>query len=93
MRLLDGGRLEPLIGIAYKIRRSERRKKREDQDDNADIKQVIDEVGGINEQQTERLIELVNATRNLAGFQLEYNFKFALRPEAITWKEFYELLA
>jgi hypothetical protein len=93
MRLLDGGELESLIGIAYKIRRSERRKKGEDKDDNADIKKVIDEVGGINEQQIERLIELVNATRNLAGFHLEYNFKFALRPEAITWKEFYELLA
>jgi hypothetical protein len=93
IHLLDGGQLESLIGIAYKIRRSERRRKGEDKDDNADIKKVIDEVGGINDQQTERLIELVNATRNLAGFQLEYNFKFALRPETITWKEFYELLA
>jgi len=93
MRLLDGGELEPLMGIAYKIRRSERRKKGEDKDDNTDIKKLIDDVGGINEQQTERLIELVNATRNLAGFHLEYNFKFALRPEATTWKEFYELLA
>lgn len=93
IRLLDGGQLESLIGIVYKIRRSERRKKGEDKDDNADIKKVIDEIGGINEQQTERLIELVNATRNLAGFHLQYNFKFALRPETITWKEFYELLA
>jgi len=93
MHLLDGGQLDPLVGITYKLRRNERRKKAEDKDDNADIKTVIDEVGGINEQQTERLIELVNATRNLAGLHLEYNFKFALRPEAITWKEFYELLA
>lgn len=93
MHLLDGGQLDPLIGITYKLRRNERRKKGEDKDDNADIKKVIDEVGGVNEQQTERLIELVNATRNLAGFHLEYNFKFALRPETITWKEFYELLA
>lgn len=35
----------------------------------------------------------MNATRALAGFHLQYSFKFALRPEAITWKEFDELLA
>jgi hypothetical protein len=95
MRLLDGGAMESLIGIGYKIRQSERRRKGKDKEtsDDADIKKVIDEVGGINEKQTERLIELVNATRALAGFHLQYNFKFALRPETITWKEFYELLA
>ena len=95
MRLLDGGALESLVGIGYKIRKSERRRKGEDNENNddADIKKVIDEVGGINEKQSERLIELVNATRMLSGLHLEYNWKFALRPEAITWKEFHELLA
>lgn len=95
VRLLDGGALESLIGIGCKIRKSERRRKGEDkkENDDADIKKIIDEVGGINQKQTERLIELVNATRTLAGLHLEYNWKFALRPEAITWKEFYELLA
>ncbi len=95
MRLLDGGALESLMGIGYQIRRSERRRKGNDDEtnDNAAIKKVIDEVGGINEKQADRLIELVNATRTLAGFHLQYSFKFALRPEAITWKEFYELLA
>ncbi len=94
MRLLDGKALDSLIGIGYKIHKRERRKGVDNEaNDNADIKKVIDEVGGINEKQTERLIELVNATRMLAGLQLEYSWKFALRPEAITWKEFYELLA
>jgi energy-coupling factor transporter ATP-binding protein EcfA2 len=95
MRLLDGGALESLIGIGYKIRKSERHRKGEDNEknDDADIKKVIDEVGGINDKQSERLIELVNATRTLSGLHLEYNWKFALRPEAITWKEFHELLA
>jgi hypothetical protein len=94
MRLLDGGALESLIGIGYKIHRSQRNRKGDegDEKDEASIKELIDEVGGINEKQTERLIELVKATRTLAGFHLEYNWKFALRPEAITWKEFYELL-
>jgi hypothetical protein len=91
MRLLDGRALESLIGIDYKITKSARGRKGEDDaaNDDADIKKVIGEVGGINEKQTERLIALVNATRALAGLRLVYNWKFALRPEAITWKEFY----
>jgi hypothetical protein len=95
LRLLDGGALESLIGVGYAVRKMEHRRKGEDNqtNDDADIREVIDEVGGINGKQAERLIALVNATRALAGFQLKYNFKFALRPEAITWKEFYELLA
>jgi hypothetical protein len=96
MRLLDADTLDSLIGIGYKLRNSEHRRRSKDNEvnDNADIRKVIvAEVGGINEKQAERLIELVNATRQLAGFHLAYNWKFALRPEAITWKEFDELLA
>lgn len=95
LRLLDGGDLESLIGIGYQTRQSENKRKGEDKKatSNADIRKVIDEVGVINKEQIERLIELVDATRKLAGFQLQYNFKFALRPETITWKEFYELVA
>ena len=47
---------------------------------------------GSTKSRLDRLIELVNATRALAGFRLQYNWKFALRPEAVTWKEFNELL-
>lgn len=93
MRLLDGGDLDLLIGMGYTIRRSERRRKGEDTEDNSDIRKVINEVGGIDEEQAERIIALVIATRSLAGLQLQYSFKFALRPEAITWKEFFQLLA
>jgi uncharacterized protein YidB (DUF937 family) len=95
MHLLDGGALDSLISIGYQIRKSERRMKGDNNEanDNADIKNVIKGVGGIDEKQKiERLIELVNATRMLAGLQLAYNWRFALRPEAVTWKEFYELL-
>lgn len=93
MRLLDSDTLESLVGIGYKIRRNERRKKSDNNEasDSTDITRLIEEVGGINAKQTDRLIELVNATRTLGGFNLRYNFKFALRPEPITWKEFYEL--
>jgi hypothetical protein len=95
MRLLDGDALESLVGIGFRIRQHERRRKSNDSEttDNADIRKVIQEVGGINEKQTARLIELVNAVRALGGLHLQYNFKFAFRPEAITWKEFNELVA
>ena len=94
LRLLDGGALETLIGVGYQITQHRRRTNRNDTgiDENADITKLINEVGGINERQTGRLIELVNATRKLAGLQLAYNWRFALRPEAVTWKEFGELL-
>jgi hypothetical protein len=93
MRLLDGGALESLIGVGYQVRQLDLRMKgKDDQTEDADIKEVAQEVGGINEKQILRLIELIKAARTLGGSHLEYNFKFALRPEAITWKEFDELL-
>lgn len=93
IRLLDGGALESLIGVGYQVRHLDRRiKGKDDQTEDVDIKEVAREVGGINEKQTARLIELIKAARTLGGSHLEYNFKFALRPEAITWKEFDELL-
>ena len=95
MLLLDGDTLESLVGISYKLRQSGLRTKGEDNEanDNADIRKVIDEAGEINNEHAKRLIELVNATRTLAGFHVQYSFKFALRPEAVTWKEFCELSA
>ena len=95
MRLVDGDDLDSLVGIGHRVRRTQRQRKDEDDQtsDNADIKKVTHEVGVTDERQTARLIELVNATRALGGFNLLYNFKFALRPEAITWREFDELVA
>lgn len=94
MQLLDEDVLDSLIGVTYRIRQIERRRKSVNNaaSDNTELKKVITEVGGINEGQMDRLIELVDAARMLGGLHLQYNFKFALRPEAITWKEFYELL-
>lgn len=91
IHLLDG-KLDTFVGIAYRFLHNEKKNKGQDNEANdADIRKVINEVGGINEKQTERLIELIKATRVLAGMHLEYNWKFALRPEAITWKEYDEL--
>jgi uncharacterized protein YidB (DUF937 family) len=95
VRLLEGGTLDSLIGFGYKLRmgRHGRNLGDDDTNDNAGIKKVIDEVGGINEKQAERLFELVNAARTLGEIHLQYNFRFAHRPEAVTWKEFHGLLA
>jgi hypothetical protein len=95
MRLLDGSTLETLIGVGYKVRESGRRNRgqMEEGPPDTDIRTIVSDLGGINEKQIPRLIELVKAARQLSGYNLAYNFKFALRPEAITWKEFYELEA
>jgi len=95
VRLLEGDTLDRLVGAGYKLRNAESKNSRGDEpaNENADLARLIDDVGGISKQNAERLIELLNATRTLAGIHLAYNFRFALRPEALTWKEFYALLA
>lgn len=94
VRLLDDDTLDQLVGIGYRLSRSdrERRNAQQEDTDDADIEEIINTIGGINERQTKRLIELINATRKLGGLQLKYNWKFALRPEALTWKEFHDLI-
>jgi KAP family P-loop domain len=93
VRLLDGGALDSLIGASYFVRRMRIGDGESDQTKpNADIEKVLKDVGVLNKVQQNRLIDLVIATRRVAGIHVSYNFKFAFRPEAITWKEFHELL-
>lgn len=93
MRLLAGDTLDRLVGVGYRLRKAEPKKKsgEDSSDENADIRKIIDEVGGITSEQAGRLIELIKTTRILAGQNLAYSWSFALRPEAVTWKEFYAL--
>lgn len=95
MRLLEGDTLDNLVGIGYKLKKDGPKRKLGGgvEFDNTDIEKLISEVGGINDQQAERLTQLINATRTLASFHILYNWRFALRPEALTWKEFQALLA
>jgi hypothetical protein len=92
VRLLDEKTLEKLAGYEYRFNKSSN-KSREESVDNTDIEKLIEEIGGINRAQAERLIQLVTATRTLGGYSLRYNWKFAHHPEAITWQEFHELEA
>jgi hypothetical protein len=95
MRLLDGSTFESLIGTGYTQRQGARGVNNEDNQsvENAAIRKLTQDVGGLSERQAARLVELLKATRALGGFNLLYNFRFALRPESITWKEFQVLLA
>jgi hypothetical protein len=93
LRVLEGDNLDQLVGVGFGVRQADpdRNDSGEESEDDSDITAIIDEVGGISKKQTNRLIELIKATRTLGGHRLLYNWKFALRPEAITWKEFEEL--
>ena len=94
IRLLESGALDNLAGIGYRLKNSDsgRRSNSQQSANNADIEAFINEAGSVSPKQMERLIELINATRAIAGMRLFYNWKFAWRPEALTWKEFSALL-
>jgi hypothetical protein len=93
LRLLEGETLDDLAGIGYRINtRSSKRRGASEPSENSDIKKLIEEVGDIPAVKPGRLIELIKATRSVAGMQLLYNWRFAFRPEAITWKEFEGIL-
>lgn len=95
VRLLEGDTLDELVGTTYRLRNSDSRKKlgADEKAANADIDKLIQEIGGLGESKSDRMIELINATRVLGGYHILYNWKFALRPEALTWKEFHDLMA
>jgi hypothetical protein len=94
LRLLEGKTLDDLAGIGYRLNTgSSRRRGASEPSGNSDIQKLIEEVGGIPAVKVERLSELIKATRSVAGMNLLYNWRFAFRPEAITWKEFEGILA
>jgi len=89
LRLLEGKTLDEIAGIGFQINtNSSLRRGSEQTSGDADILTLIKEVDGITKAQSDRLIELIKATRSVAGMHLLYNWKFSFRPEPITWKEF-----
>jgi hypothetical protein len=87
--------LEDLAGIAFRIRKKGNKDPLDPSqiEENGELLSLMDEVGVIDQVKRNRLVELIRATRELAGIHLLYNWKFSLSPDAITWKEFRELLA
>ena len=87
LRLLEGRTLDDLAGIGFRINaRGSGPISSVQASDDSDIEKLIQEVGETSK--SNRLIELIKATRSVAGMHLLYNWKFSFRPEPITWKEF-----
>lgn len=92
LRLLEGKTLDDLAGIGYQVNaQSSRRSASAQSSGDSEIENLIKEVGETSK--GDRLIELIKATRSVAGMHLLYNWKFSFRPEPITWKEFESIVA
>jgi len=94
-RLLKGGTLDKEAGTLYQLLTAPSRNKLQDegQDKNQSLKQLIKESGVENPEVVQRLIQLIEATRSRSSFKFRYIFELAMRPHAITWKEFRLLYA
>lgn len=89
-RLLKGNTLEEEVGIGYRFRQRENRK---NEDANAGVKLLMQEVGIDDADLITRLILLVEAARARTSLHFRYMCELAVRPQAVTWKEFRQLSA
>lgn len=83
--------LEKETGLGYALARELSRRragKDEGNDDNKTIKQLIKEVGIDDPALTKRIIQLMAAIRSRASLMFRYSCELAVRPHAVTWKEF-----
>src|SRR5713226_6469201 len=89
-RLLKGGTLDKEVGMLYRLTKATSRDKlgtiREDKDQG--LRHLIKEVGVEDPTVEQRLIQLIEAMRSRASIKLRYVCELALRPHAVTWKEF-----
>jgi len=89
-RLITGGTLEEQVGTIYELRRARSRdelgSKGEDEDNS--LRNAIKDAGVEDSAVVERLIQLIVAMRSRASLKLRYVCEIALRPHAVTWKEF-----
>ncbi|MGC1414342.1 MAG: P-loop NTPase fold protein [Candidatus Acidiferrum sp.] len=89
-RLLIGNTLEKEVGTIYKVLRhsSDRRRDKEQGSDDDTIKQLMKDAGVEDPRTKERLTSLIIAIRARASTKFEYICGLAMRPHAVTWKEF-----
>ncbi len=94
-RLLKGDTLDKEAGTLFQLLREPSRNKlqEEGQDKNQNLKQLIKESGVGNPEVFQRLIQLIEATRSRSSLKFRYVCELALRPHAVTWKEFRLLYA
>jgi KAP family P-loop domain len=94
-RLLKREDLEKVAGQLYRIegKMSRHTSGAEDEDKNKRLKEIITEAGVNDPTLTQRLIHIVEAARARSSIRFRYICELAIRPHAVTWKEFREFYA
>jgi len=94
-RLLKSDTLEKEAGALYPLLTAHSRDKLRDEgpEKNQSLKQLIKESGVENLITVQRLIQLIEATRSRSSLKFRYVCELAVRPHAVTWKEFRFLYA
>ena len=94
-RLLRGDTLDKEAGSLYQLLkgRSGNRIETERKNKNESLTELIGESGVTNTATIKRLIQLIEAVRSRSSIMFRYNCELALRPHAVTWKEFRLLFA
>jgi len=87
-RLLRDDSLESETGPFHQALRRRSRSKGDEVDENENAKLLIKEVGIDNPASVARLIQLIVASRSRVSIRFRYMCELALRPHAVTWREF-----
>jgi hypothetical protein len=87
-RLLRDDALDKEAGTLYQMLKED-----EGQEKNESLKQLISDSGVDNPAAVKRLIQLMEAVRSRSSYMFRYTCELAIRPHAVTWKEFRLLFA
>ncbi len=87
-RLLMGNTLDTETGPLSQAIQRRSRSSRDDVDEYKTVKALMQEVGVRDPQLEKRLIQLIGAARSRTSIRFRYMCELALRPHAVTWKEF-----
>lgn len=89
-RLLSGGSLDKEVGSLYQLVTATYRNKSENegQEKNQSLRRLIKESGVENPAAVQQLIHLIEAIRSRSSYNFRYVCELAMRPHAVTWKEF-----
>jgi len=93
-RLLAENTLEAVLGESYRISKSlQDRLSQEAKDREDPLDKLINEAGVRDSASIDRIRRLSEAVRSRGSFRFRYVCELAVRPHAVTWKEFRALLA
>lgn len=94
-RLLRGDALDKEAGTLYQLLKdpSRNRLDGEGRKKNESLTELINDSGVDNPAAVKRLIQLMEAVRSRSGFMFRYTCELAMRPHAVTWREFRLLFA